>query len=48
MAAAEYVKDTRLLDEFAKKNTNAAAEVEKSEKQFAQYRRELGEQLLPV
>jgi hypothetical protein len=48
LASAEYAKGTSLLDEFAKKNTNAAAEVEKSEKTFAQYRRELGEQLLPV
>jgi hypothetical protein len=48
LASAEYAKGTSLLDEFAKKNNNAAAEVEKSEKSFAQYRRELGEQLLPV
>jgi hypothetical protein len=48
LASQEYEKGTSLLDEFAKKNTNAAAEVEKSEKSFAQYRRELGEQLLPV
>ena len=48
LASAEYAKGTSLLDEFAKKNTNAAAEVEKSEKSFTQYRRELGEQLLPV
>jgi hypothetical protein len=48
LASAEYAKGTSLLDEFAKKNTNAAAEVEKSEKTFTRYRQELGEQLLPV
>jgi hypothetical protein len=48
LASAEYAKGTSLLEEFAKKNTNAAAEVEKSEKTFARYRQELGEQLLPV
>ena len=48
LASAEYAKGTSLLDEFAKKNTNAAAEVEKAEKTFTQYRQELGEQLLPV
>ena len=48
LASAEYAKGTSLLDEFAKKNTNAAAEVEKAEKTFTQYRQELGERLLPV
>ena len=48
LASAEYEKGTSLLDEFAKKNTNAAAEVEKAEKGFAQYRQELGERLLPI
>lgn len=48
LANDEYDKGTSLLDEFAKKNTNAAAEVEKAEKTFARYRQELGEQLLPV
>jgi len=48
LAAAEYEKGTSLLDEFAKKNTNAAAEVEKAEKGFAQTRQELGERLLPI
>lgn len=48
LASAEYTKGTSLLDEFAKKNNNAAAEVEKAEKGFAQYRLELGERLLPI
>ncbi len=48
LASAEFAKGTSLLDEFAKKNTNAAAEVAKSEKGFTQFRQELGEQLLPV
>jgi hypothetical protein len=48
LASAEYAKGTSLLDEFAKKNTNAAAEVEKAEKSFTQYRQELGERLLPI
>ena len=48
LASAEYEKGTSLLDEFNKKNNNAAAEVAKAEKGFAQYRLELGERLLPV
>jgi hypothetical protein len=48
LASTEYEKGTSLLDEFAKKNNNAAAEVEKAEKGFAQYRLELGERLLPI
>ncbi len=48
LASEEYVKGTSLLDEFAKKNNNAAAEVAKAEKGFAQYRQELGERLLPI
>ena len=48
LASAEYEKGTSLLDEFAKKNGNAAAEVAKAEKGFAQYRQELGEKLLPI
>jgi hypothetical protein len=48
LASREYVKGTSLLDEFAKKNNNAAAEVAKAEKGFAQYRQELGERLLPL
>jgi hypothetical protein len=48
LASAEYEKGTSLLDEFAKKNTNAAAEVAKAEKGFAQTRQELGERLLPI
>jgi hypothetical protein len=48
LANDEYTKGTSLLDEFAKKNTNAAAEVEKAEKTFTQYRQELGERLLPI
>lgn len=48
LASAEYTKGTSLLDEFAKKNNNAAAEVAKAEKGFAQYRQELGERLLPL
>ncbi|MVN79131.1 hypothetical protein GO988_22600 [Hymenobacter sp. HMF4947] len=48
LASTEYEKGTSLLDEFAKKNTNAAAEVAKAEKGFAQSRQELGEKLIPV
>jgi hypothetical protein len=48
LASVEYEKGTSLLDEFAKKNNNAAAEVEKAEKGFTQYRLELGERLLPL
>ncbi len=48
LASAEYEKGTSLLDEFAKKNTNAAAEVAKAEKAFAQGRQELGERLIPI
>jgi len=48
LASAEYEKGTSLLDEFAKKNNNAAAEVEKAEKGFAQFRQELGERLIPI
>jgi hypothetical protein len=48
LAATEFAKGTSLVDEFAKKNTNAAAEIEKSEKNFARYRRELGEFLIPI
>ncbi|MCC2546404.1 hypothetical protein LJY25_08105 [Hymenobacter sp. BT175] len=48
LAAAEFEKGTSLLEEFKKKNTNAAAEIDKSEKAFARYRRELGEFLIPI
>ncbi|MDB5270089.1 MAG: hypothetical protein JWP58_3129 [Hymenobacter sp.] len=48
LASAEYAKGTSLLDEFNKKNTNAAAEVAKAEKGFAQFRQELGERLIPA
>jgi hypothetical protein len=48
LASTEYTKGTSLLDEFAKKNNNAAAEVAKAEKSFVQYRQELGERLLPL
>jgi TP901 family phage tail tape measure protein len=48
LASAEYEKGTSLVEEFAKKNTNAAAEVEKAEKGFAKARLELGERLIPV
>jgi TP901 family phage tail tape measure protein len=48
LASAEYEKGTSLVEEFAKKNTNAAAEVEKAEKSFAKARLELGERLIPV
>ena len=48
LASAEYEKGTSLLDEFTKKNTNSAAEVAKAEKSFGQFRRELGEMLVPV
>ncbi|MGI4759916.1 MAG: hypothetical protein ACRYF0_04375, partial [Janthinobacterium lividum] len=48
LASDEYEKGTSLLDEFAKKNNNAAAEVEKAEKGFAKSRQELGERLIPI
>jgi hypothetical protein len=48
LASTEYEKGTSLLGEFSKKNTNAAAEVEKAEKGFAKARLELGERLIPV
>ncbi|GAB2954861.1 hypothetical protein GCM10027048_20520 [Hymenobacter coalescens] len=48
LAAKEFQKGSSLTDEFAKKNNNAAGELEKAEKKLVQYRRELGEQLLPV
>ncbi|MBF9239549.1 hypothetical protein I2I05_19305 [Hymenobacter sp. BT683] len=48
LASAEMAKGTSLTEEFNKKNTNAAAEIAKAEKSFAQYRRELGEQLIPI
>lgn len=48
LASAEYEKGTSLLEEFKKKNTNAAAEVAKMEKSFAQGRMELGERLVPA
>jgi hypothetical protein len=48
LASAEFAKGTSLTDEFNKKNTNAAAEVAKAEKSFAQFRLELGELLIPV
>jgi len=48
LASKEYEKGTSLLDEYLKKNTNAAAEVAKAEKAFAQGRVELGERLIPV
>ncbi|WP_375418112.1 hypothetical protein [uncultured Hymenobacter sp.] len=48
LAAAEMQKGTSLTEEFTKKNTNSAAEIAKAEKGFAQYRRELGEQLIPI
>ena len=48
LASQEYAKGTSLLDEFAKKNNNAAAEVEKVEKGFAKSRQELGERLIPI
>jgi hypothetical protein len=40
LAVTEYEKGTCLLDEFAKKNNNAAAEVAKAEREFAQYRQQ--------
>ncbi|MDO7846840.1 hypothetical protein Q5H92_10765 [Hymenobacter sp. M29] len=48
LASAEFEKGTGLTDEFNKKNTNAAAEVAKAEKGFAQFRQELGELLIPI
>jgi hypothetical protein len=48
LASAEFAKGTSLTEEFTKKNTNAAAEVAKAEKSFAQFRLELGELLIPV
>ncbi|WP_210521886.1 phage tail tape measure protein [Hymenobacter terricola] len=48
LASAEFAKGTSLTDEFNKKNTNAAAEVAKAEKGFAQFRQELGELLIPI
>ncbi|HEX8349087.1 MAG TPA: hypothetical protein VF598_03930, partial [Hymenobacter sp.] len=48
LASKEFEKGTSLTDEFAKKNTNAAAQIEKAEKSFATFRRELGEQLIPI
>jgi hypothetical protein len=48
LASAEYEKGTSLVEEFGKKNNNAASDVAKAEKSFAQARLELGERLIPV
>ena len=48
LAGKEFEKGTSLYDEYIKKNTTAAAQVEKAEKSFATFRRELGEQLIPI
>jgi hypothetical protein len=48
LASAEMAKGTSLTDEFNKKNTTSAAEIEKAEKGFARYRQELGEKLIPI
>lgn len=48
LAAVEFAKGTSLYEEYLKKNTNAAAEMDKAEKKWASFRRELGEYLIPV
>lgn len=48
LSREEFEKGTSITNEFATKNNNAAAEVDKMRKNLAQIRVEIGEKLLPV